>query len=209
MEADWWEMDAMKRQFIRDETAQTYRGFSTVLPEAARYTMRAEDLASATAVAMGRPKLGEPLRIAAFWMNLDLFNATLIHGLKLEDLLAFEGNGDKAHLDAEMDAELKRHVTRAVRNLRLLGIPDTSSITLGVLHHHERLDGSGYPQGLKEEEISLEGRILGAVSYFIAHGENKKVLEDMKKDPRFDPDVVEALEEAEMSLLHKPPGIAL
>ncbi|MEW6332250.1 MAG: PAS domain S-box protein [Pseudomonadota bacterium] len=29
-----------------------------------------------------------------------------------------------------------------------------------ILQHHERLDGSGYPQGLKGEEISLEARIL-------------------------------------------------
>ena len=28
------------------------------------------------------------------------------------------------------------------------------------LHHHERLDGSGYPQGLKGDEIMLEARIL-------------------------------------------------
>jgi len=30
-----------------------------------------------------------------------------------------------------------------------------------VLQHHERLDGSGYPQGLKGEAILLEARILG------------------------------------------------
>jgi PAS domain S-box-containing protein/putative nucleotidyltransferase with HDIG domain len=30
-----------------------------------------------------------------------------------------------------------------------------------VLQHHERLDGSGYPQGLSGEEIMLEARILG------------------------------------------------
>ena len=29
-----------------------------------------------------------------------------------------------------------------------------------ILQHHERLDGSGYPYGLKENEISLESRIL-------------------------------------------------
>ncbi len=29
-----------------------------------------------------------------------------------------------------------------------------------IYQHHERLDGSGYPQGLKGEEISLEARIL-------------------------------------------------
>jgi HD-GYP domain-containing protein (c-di-GMP phosphodiesterase class II) len=30
-----------------------------------------------------------------------------------------------------------------------------------ILQHHERLDGSGYPQGLQGEEIHLEARILG------------------------------------------------
>ena len=29
-----------------------------------------------------------------------------------------------------------------------------------VLQHHERLDGSGYPGGLKDEEISLSAKIL-------------------------------------------------
>jgi HD-GYP domain-containing protein (c-di-GMP phosphodiesterase class II) len=29
-----------------------------------------------------------------------------------------------------------------------------------VLQHHERMDGSGYPQGLKGEQILLEARIL-------------------------------------------------
>ncbi|MGZ4960103.1 MAG: PAS domain S-box protein [Methylomonas sp.] len=29
-----------------------------------------------------------------------------------------------------------------------------------ILQHHERLDGSGYPQGLKDEEILLESKIL-------------------------------------------------
>jgi len=29
-----------------------------------------------------------------------------------------------------------------------------------VLHHHERLDGTGYPDGLSGDEISIEARIL-------------------------------------------------
>lgn len=30
-----------------------------------------------------------------------------------------------------------------------------------VLQHHERLDGSGYPRGLKGEDIIIEARIIG------------------------------------------------
>ena len=29
-----------------------------------------------------------------------------------------------------------------------------------ILEHHERMDGSGYPNGLKGEEISMEARII-------------------------------------------------
>jgi HD-GYP domain-containing protein (c-di-GMP phosphodiesterase class II) len=38
----------------------------------------------------------------------------------------------------------------------------------GVLHHHERWDGRGYPMGLAGEEISLAGRILAVVDAFDA-----------------------------------------
>jgi len=37
-----------------------------------------------------------------------------------------------------------------------------------ALTHHERWDGSGYPQGLKAEEIPVEGRILAIVDVFDA-----------------------------------------
>jgi putative two-component system response regulator len=37
-----------------------------------------------------------------------------------------------------------------------------------ALNHHERWDGTGYPQGLREEEIPLEARIVGLVDAFDA-----------------------------------------
>lgn len=37
-----------------------------------------------------------------------------------------------------------------------------------ILEHHERLNGSGYPQGLKGEEICVEGKIIGVVDTFDA-----------------------------------------
>mgnify|MGYP001160604079 FL=1 len=37
-----------------------------------------------------------------------------------------------------------------------------------ALHHHERVDGSGYPDGLRGEEISVEGRIVAIADVFDA-----------------------------------------
>ncbi len=38
----------------------------------------------------------------------------------------------------------------------------------GVLHHHERFDGNGYPSGLKGEEIPLIARIIAVADTFDA-----------------------------------------
>ena len=42
---------------------------------------------------------------------------------------------------------------------------------------HERPDGSGYPKGLKGDEISLEAQILGAVEVFEALTHNRPYRE--------------------------------
>jgi hypothetical protein len=44
----------------------------------------------------------------------------------------------------------------------------SESIRKGVLHHHERFDGSGYPDGLKGEEIPLLSRALAVVDSYTA-----------------------------------------
>lgn len=53
--------------------------------------------------------------------------------------------------------------------MRLSSLPNIGKDLLnGVLQHHERYDGSGYPHGLKKSEIHLWGRILGIVDVFDA-----------------------------------------
>ncbi|MBF0224474.1 MAG: response regulator [Desulfobacterales bacterium] len=72
-----------------------------------------------------------------------------------------------------------------------------------VLQHHERLDGSGYPRGLKGEEILLESKILCAVDVIEAMSSHRPyrpalgidiALQEIEKNKGriYDPDVADA-----------------
>ncbi|HEX5773888.1 MAG TPA: HD domain-containing phosphohydrolase, partial [Geomobilimonas sp.] len=50
----------------------------------------------------------------------------------------------------------------------LAPIEQLRDVIPGILHHHERYDGSGYPAGLKGEAIPLEARIIGVTDAFDA-----------------------------------------
>ena len=72
-----------------------------------------------------------------------------------------------------------------------------------VLQHHERMDGSGYPQGLKGEAILLEARIVAVADvieamsshrpYRPALGIDKALAEiEQGRGTLYDPDVADA-----------------
>jgi HD-GYP domain-containing protein (c-di-GMP phosphodiesterase class II) len=68
--------------------------------------------------------------------------------------------------------QVKEHVNFG---LRILADDDNSSdiILHIVLEHHERVDGSGYPNGLKKDEISLYGRMFAIVDTYDAVTNNR------------------------------------
>jgi diguanylate cyclase (GGDEF)-like protein len=47
-------------------------------------------------------------------------------------------------------------------------IPKLSRCVAGIYHHHEKYDGTGYPDGLKGENIPLQARILAVADAFAA-----------------------------------------
>jgi len=75
-------------------------------------------------------------------------------------------------------------------------------VAQGVLQHHERLDGSGYPSGLTAEEITPEAKILAVadvVEAMVSHRpyrparEKEEALEEITQNrgKRYDPDAVD------------------
>jgi putative nucleotidyltransferase with HDIG domain len=67
--------------------------------------------------------------------------------------------------DEEYDS-VKRHPAIGARILG--GIRQLEDVVEGIVTHHERLDGRGYPRGLKGDQVPLEGRILGLADSFDA-----------------------------------------
>ena len=61
--------------------------------------------------------------------------------------------------------EVKRHSVFGARLVASLEIPAMTAI---VRSHHERLDGSGYPDGLRGEAIPLGARIIGVADSYDA-----------------------------------------
>lgn len=72
-----------------------------------------------------------------------------------------------------------------------------------VLQHHERLDGSGYPNGLKNGQILMEARVLGVADVVEAMSSHRpyraslgkdKALEEIKKNKGilYEPEAVDA-----------------
>ena len=74
--------------------------------------------------------------------------------------------GKPGQLTDEEFAVMKSHPT--VGEHILSPVPQLAEVIPGVVSHHERFDGRGYPRGLKAEEIPLSGRIIGVADAFDA-----------------------------------------
>ncbi len=69
-------------------------------------------------------------------------------------------------LTAEEFLQIKQHPERGARLLR--GLKPLEKLIPGILHHHEAIDGTGYPNGLKGDSIPLMAKILAVADAFDA-----------------------------------------
>lgn len=120
-------------------------------------------------------------------------------------------------LTGEEYESMKQHPILGVRILE--SIEGLSPVLVVVRHHHEHFDGSGYPDGLRGEEIPLTARIALVADAFDAMVRDrpyrlgiseKAALEEISRNSgtQFDPEVVRALEELMAESGGLQPGFA-
>ncbi len=77
----------------------------------------------------------------------------------------------EGRLTPEEFEHIKEHPVRSHKVVQQ--VPQLRRALDGVLYHHERYDGSGYPSGLKGEDIPLQARILQIADVFDALTSNR------------------------------------
>ncbi|MBN1500250.1 MAG: HD domain-containing protein [Spirochaetes bacterium] len=61
--------------------------------------------------------------------------------------------------------DIKKHISQGVKFFKRKNLPDLYKN--GLIHHHERYDGTGYPKGLKGKKIPLIARIISISDFII------------------------------------------
>ena len=105
-------------------------------------------------------------------------------------------------IDAKASSELNRHPAAGYEILAPIRHP-YADISLMARHHHERIDGRGYPDGLKGDQISIGAKIVTLADSFDAMTTDRPyktrrtfedVIDDLRRNTgkQFAPEVVAA-----------------
>ncbi|MDR2933267.1 MAG: HD-GYP domain-containing protein [Oscillospiraceae bacterium] len=84
-----------------------------------------------------------------------------------------------SRLDNSEFAIIKNHSPAGLEYLENTDIED-EDILRGVLHHHEKVDGTGYPHGIKGSEIPLWSRIISVADVYDALTSNRPYRDPMQ-----------------------------
>ena len=110
--------------------------------------------------------------------------------------------GKKGGLTSQEYEKIKEHTIMGANIIEPVDFLKNSY--KAIYHHHERYNGNGYPDGIKEKDIPLSARIIAVADAYDAMGSDRpyrkklnkdKILKELKDQSgkQFDPEVVKAL----------------
>lgn len=201
MKVQLWSQNALLEQKVADKTAELQEMLNSSInsmaqmveirdPYTAGHQQRVAQLACAIARRMGlSDHIIEGIRIASLLHDVGKIRIPV-------SILSRAGQ----LLDAELDV-IKIHPQISFEILK--NIPFPWPVAHMVFQHHERLDGSGYPLGLRGDQILLESKILAVADVTEAKSSFRPyrpalgisaALDEIRqhRGKHFDPDVVDA-----------------
>lgn len=96
----------------------------------------------------------------------DLGLSALLHDVGMVQINTSLYDHNRSLASGEL-TEIRRHPDYGFKSLYASG-KYSERVLYGVWQHHERLDGSGYPKGLKDPEIHLFGKIIAVADVYDA-----------------------------------------
>lgn len=146
-------------QMLKDPNAAAIQSLSAAVDAKDKYTYGHSERVTSYAVELGE----------LFGLDHDLLDALKVAGLLhdlgkigVPDAILNKNSG----LTSDERESVQRHPSVAANILRRT--PQFEQVVPSVVGHHERWDGSGYPDGLKGEQIPLMARILAIADSFDA-----------------------------------------
>ncbi|WP_313700793.1 HD domain-containing phosphohydrolase [Achromobacter sp.] len=100
---------------------------------------------------------------------------------------------------------MKAHAAAGAALIMQTAIPQREAIALAVRHHHEHVDGSGYPDGIAGHDIPLHARIISIADSYDALGDvrpyhparaHTQIMDILNQEAgsKFDPDLLRVFE---------------
>ena len=134
------------------------------------------------------------------WQNPEGEWVDFLSAEELENLSIRSGTLNQAEREI-----INHHIVATIRMLEQLPWPKhLKNVPEYAGGHHERMDGKGYPKGLKREEMSWQARMLGIADIFEALtakdrpykepmqlSQALRIMEELKNDGHIDPDLFE------------------
>lgn len=134
-------------------------------------------------------RVAELSRNLGVWLGLDknqmfeLEFASLMHDIGKIGVSDYVLNKPSVFTKRDFE-QMKNHTVRGAEMLKEVGMSE--SIVKGVRHHHERIDGHGYPDGIKGDEINLIAKIIKIADVYDALTSKRQYKQAWKIDKAMD-----------------------
>ncbi len=180
-------------EYREEDFKQLMLSFDNLLNAEKKYPKKIDLFPKLMLLMMNELNVAEEVKQQALYISM-------IYDLGL--MLIDESILNKKSLSSSELSSLKIHPYTTVGLLN--GMEYSEEVQKAILHHHERYDGTGYPDGLKGEQIPFISRVLNVLDSFCAMVSKRPYRKEFTREDalqeiikgsgsQYDPQIVSAL----------------